>query len=127
MNDLLGALADVDKQTRRMVRSDLRGVAEPTRHEAEDLARSEISHIGSRWPKMRIGVTKNLVYVAPRQRGVKGRGPDPRRRPNLARLLMDRAMEPALHRHEADIVANLDHQLEVICDRFNHDPSGVPL
>ena len=74
---------------------------------------------------MRVGLTKTTIYVAPRQRGVKVRGPDPRRRgwgtgpPSFADLMMDRAMEPALHRHEHEIVESLDHQLDVICDRFN--------
>jgi hypothetical protein len=69
---------------------------------------------------MRTGITRKVVYVAPRQRGVKTRGADPRRRPNLAQLLLDRAMEPALDRHEHEIVEAFDRLLDKMADDFNH-------
>jgi hypothetical protein len=66
---------------------------------------------------MRVGVTRNLVYVAPRQKGTRGRGP--RRRPNLADLLMSRAMEPALERHTGEIEQRFDELLGHVTDNFN--------
>lgn len=63
------------------------------------------------WTQMRVGVTTRLVYVAPQQRGSRaavthrvslfggrvklGKNLGPHR-PNLATLLMERAMSPAL-------------------------------
>jgi hypothetical protein len=67
---------------------------------------------------MRIGVTRTLVYVAPRQRGVRGQGP--KRRPNLADLMMSRAMEPALERHAGELEANVERMLDRVADQFNH-------
>lgn len=102
------------------LRSDLRNVAVPVRREAESLAVQKISHVGPRWSRMRVGSTSNAVYVAPRQRGIKGRGLDLRRRPNLADLLMERAMEPALE-HNAELVEReVDRILGRVVDDFNH-------
>jgi hypothetical protein len=38
---------------------------------------------------------------------------------------MDRAMLPALHRHEAEIEQRLEHMLDVIADGFNRGGGGV--
>jgi hypothetical protein len=102
------------------VRAGLRQVAEPVQRGAEELARANISKIGPRWSKMRVGVTRDLVYVAPRQRGTRGGGANPRRRPNLAPLLMDRAMQPALDQHAGEIEARFEELLDRISDEFNH-------
>ena len=69
---------------------------------------------------MRTGVTQTLVYVAPRKRGVKTRGSDPRRRPNLGTLLADRALEPALRQHEHRIEADFDRMLGRLVPRLEH-------
>lgn len=115
----MAALAKADKGTRVGIRATFREVAKPVQRTSEALAREKIPRIGERWPQMRVGVTRKLVYVAPKQKGVRTRGPNPRRRPNLANLLMERAMEPALQRHEALIVAATDRALDVIADDFN--------
>jgi len=70
-------------------------------------------------PLYRTGAS-TLVYVAPRQRGTRGRGPAGRRRPNLGNLLMDRAMQPALERHEHEITARFENLLDHVADNFNH-------
>ena len=77
------------KDVRRAIRDEYRTVAEPVRSTAATLAASSIRRIGPKWSQMRTGVTQRLVYVAPKQRGVKTRGADPRRRPNLGDLLAD--------------------------------------
>ena len=117
--ELLAALAKADRETRLGVRRELRGVAEPVRREAQTLALSEISGMAKspKWAGMRTGVTRKLVYVAPRQRGVRGRGPG--RRPNLADLLMVRAMEPALQHNERRTEAALEEMLDRVADDFN--------
>lgn len=120
LRDLQAALARADRATRLGVRAELRRVADPVQRSAESLARTNIRNIGPRWSRMRIGVTRNLVYVAPRQKGVRVRGPHPLRRPNLASLLMDRAMEPALHRNEDQIGRRFEDMLDRVADNFNH-------
>jgi hypothetical protein len=106
--DLNRAFALADAKVRREFRNELREVAEPVRVDAESLATVAIPRIGIPWSRMRIGVTRNTVYVAPRQRG--SRVP-PRRRPNLAALLRDRAMVPAVERNEDNIVRGADQFL----------------
>src|SRR5262245_35698478 len=98
----------------------MRQVAEPVRQDAEQSALSGIRRMpGSpRWARMRVGVTRTVVYVAPRQRGTRGRRPGGR--PNLAGLLMDRAMQPALERHEHETTAAFERLLDEVADGFNH-------
>lgn len=110
------ALARADKETRLGVRRELRQVAEPVQRDAELFARQRIPRIGERWARMRVGITTKTVYVAPSQRS-RDRS---RRRPNLAGLLMDRAMQPALDAHEHETVRELDRMLDRVADRFNH-------
>jgi hypothetical protein len=117
--ELATAFAKADKEQKRGLPLVLRQAAEPVRREAEGLAAAEITRIGERWKQMRIGVTRRLVYVAPKQRGVARRGDPARRRPNLAPLLMERAMEPALHHHEAEVALAVDHALDRLADDFN--------
>lgn len=122
LRELSAAFALADRQSRRIFKGELRKIAEPVRREAEGLSLSKIRRMEAspRWSKMRTGVTRTVVYVAPRQRGVKkGGAGNPRRRPNLAGLLMDRAMEPALHHHEGQIAHEVEHALDRIADDFN--------
>lgn len=91
-------------------RADLRKIGEPIRADAERLARSNISRIGSAWSEMRVGVTSRLVYVAPKRRGR-----NPRlKRPNLAGLLMGRAMEPALEQNVTGVETEIGHLLDIM-------------
>lgn len=108
LRELNQAFARISKDLAREMRGELRNVAEPVRAEAQQLAAARIRNIGQRWARMRVGVTQKLVYVAPRQRGVRSGA---RRRPNLAPLLMDRAMQPALDRHAGEVVKRLDQLL----------------
>ena len=98
LRELQAAFKAAGKETAKELREELRKVAEPTRADAERLAASEISHIGPKWSRMRVGVTRRLVYVAPKQRGVKTRD-SPKSRPNLGGLLAEKALEPALLRN----------------------------
>lgn len=101
LRELELAFAAAGKKANRELRAELRKVAEPIRSDAESLARSAIPRIGPKWSRMRVvGVTRTLVYVAPRERGVKGRGADPRRRPKFADLLLERSMDPALEKNK---------------------------
>lgn len=117
MRELLTATDHAGKAIKRDTRAELRSVAEPVRRDASALATSSIRRIGMKWSGMRIGVTKRAVYVAPKQKGRASRANPAIRRPNLARLLMDRAMQPALDRNEANIV----HGLERVIDEVGRD------
>ena len=123
--DLHRALALADKETRLAVRKVELETAEPVRSAAEQLALSEIrgmERAASRggfppWAHMRIGITRKVVYIAPKQRGHK-KGPQKRR--NLAPLLMDRAMQPALERNRHAFEAGFERALDRIANHFNH-------
>lgn len=129
MRELSAAFAKADRDVRLGWRHELRDVAEPVRRDAEALAKEQIPRIGKRWARMRTGVTRKIVYVAPREKGNRRTGPvsEARRRADkkFAGLLMDRAMEPALEAHEAEIEQRIDHALDVMADDFNH--GGMPL
>lgn len=114
LRELQRAFAAADKVVAKDLRDSLREAAEPVRSDAERLAASEITNIneGDPWQGMRIGVTRTTVYVAPRRRGVKARGDQARRRPNLAGLLMDEALQPALDSNRNEIERRVDGVLE---------------
>ncbi len=116
LSELHRALKVADKETRLGIRKVERQVAEPVRVDAQQLATREISHIGTEWARMRIGITQKLVYVAPKQRRKKGTP-----RPNLAKLLMDKAMQPALDKHASEIERNFEEALDQMADNFNRD------
>jgi hypothetical protein len=122
LRDVNAAFAHTNRDLRLGWRAGMRQIAEPVRRDAEQLAMSSIRHMPAspRWSRMRIGVTRNMVYVAPRQRGYKGRGRHPSKRPNLGNLLMNRAMQPALEQHEHDTMAAFEQLLDHVADRFNH-------
>ena len=122
--ELNAAFAKSERATRLGVRAAQREIAQPIRLDAESLATQTISRVGLRWSRMRIGVTRTLIYVAPRQRGARGRD-NPRRRPNLGTLLMERAMEPALERHRPGLERNVEQLLDRIADDFNHGGPNV--
>lgn len=107
--ELQRALAQADRTVRTEFRLRLRAVAEPVRSDAERLASAEISRIGVPWSRMRVGITRTSVYVAPVERGRRTR--QSMRRPNLAGLLMGRAMLPALQQNEARTVAEVESML----------------
>jgi hypothetical protein len=117
MRQLQAGLKDADRDTRLGVKKKLGYVAEPVRRDAEELAASKIRNIGPRWSQMRTGVTRSSVYVAPAQRGVKGASAAKRR--NLAPLLAERAMEPALERSSGNVERDLEQVLDWVADRFN--------
>lgn len=110
MRELSAAFAKFGKEANGQLREEFAKVAEPIRRDAEQNAQAEIRRIGSKWSAMRVGVTRRVVYVAPKARGV-GRGVGGRRRPNLAPLLMERAMRPALERNRFEVAEAADRAL----------------
>lgn len=103
------AFAFADPALKKRFRSTLIDAASPVERDAELLAHAGIRNIGLEWSRMRTGVTTKSVYVAPRRAGSRtGR----RKRPNLADLMLGRAMFPALSRNEARTLAATEHMLD---------------
>lgn len=103
-----------DSELKVELRTTLRAVAEPVRSDAERLATATIPRIGVPWSRMRVGVTTRAAYVAPRQRGKLSRANRRLRRPNLADLLLGRAMEPALAENHGRVIAGVERMLDEV-------------
>ena len=101
----------------RTLKDTLRQVAEPIRADSESLARSNIPRVGVAWSRMRVGVTRKAVYVAPRERGTRGR--TPHSRPKFADLMERRAMTPALEQNKAQIHQRVDDAFSVLAEKWN--------
>ena len=84
-------LAKINKGASAAVRKGIRDAAKPVALRAEQHALGEISNIGLEWHRIRIGSPAGQVYLAPKMRNRGGRP-----RPNLAGLLMNEAMLPAV-------------------------------
>lgn len=95
---------------RRALRDRLHELADPIARDAEFFAIENISGLQRQkrrhWERMRVGISRgfSLTYVAPNERGVKHRGPDPRKRPSFADTLRDEAMAPAVAKNEARLI-----------------------
>src|SRR4030095_16888663 len=107
LNGLIRAFGNADKALRDDMRDALQEAIAPVRSEAQRLAGTQISHLSpSRpWVRMRSGVYTSVAYIAPVERGAKGRGNERRRRPGFADKLLSEAMEPALEGNQ-DVVAD---------------------
>lgn len=101
-----------DRSFTKEFRGALREASEPIRRDAEILSATRIRNITRRWARARVGITRSEVYVAPVARGVKTRGPDPRRRPNLKTLILEKSYDPALARNEKQVVSAVERMLD---------------
>lgn len=110
------ANAMVEREISVELKDALIDAARPVATDAEQLARSSIRRIGIPWSQMRIGVTRRAVYVAPKQRR-RVRRPSAAR-PNLARLLIERSMVPALERNQSQIEQRVNVMLNDLFDRW---------
>lgn len=110
------AFAVADRTLAKELRKGLRDAAEPVRSEAEILAgvtirNMEVPTAGEQdWRRMRVGVTKTSVYVAPRSRASSGS----RKRRNLFDLMAGRSLEPALDANVEDVTRRLDDVLGTV-------------
>ena len=105
--DLQRAFQLADRKVQKDLRDRLKGAAEPVRQDAERLVFAGISRIGFPWSRMRVGVTRYTVYVAPRERGARG---STRRRPKLANLMLPK-MEQSLADNQAGVIREVDELL----------------
>jgi hypothetical protein len=116
--ELQRLFALADKETQKEMKTLERQVAEPVRGDAEAFAGTRIWRITPRWATMRVGITRILVYVAPKQRGVRSRQ-HPRARPGFATLLMERAMQPAADRNQPLLEQRTGQLFNEISRRWN--------
>ncbi len=103
------AFAKVSREVKTEMRGELATVAEPVRSAAEQNAEANIRNIGGAWSRMRIGITTGYVYVAPKARR---HGGSPR--PNLAGLLLKRAMLPAAAEKQEMVRVGLEAWLDKV-------------
>lgn len=117
LRELQRGFKGVSKDASKGLRVELRKVGEGVRSLAESKASSEITRIGPKWGRMRLGVTTSYVYIAPRSR--RGTGSP---RPNLAGLLMSRAMIPAAEESQEATVLAVEGMLDRIsvANGFSH-------
>ena len=106
--ELVRAFDVLEGKTNSEVRTALVKAGEPVRSAAEHYAVAEIRNIGDQWSRMRLGITPNLVYIAPAMRS-RRRG---RKRKNLALLLLDKSMWPAAARHEHEVLEGIEHAID---------------
>lgn len=111
LKELTRAFNGMSKDIAQDLVWELEEAADPVRKEAEQLATTRIRNMPAtpHWATMKIGVSKakGLVYMVPfarRRSGSTGR-------PNLADLLMTRAMDPALEHNEDAVVKRVDDLL----------------
>ena len=124
LREMQRAFAIADKSLELELRAALRESAEPVRLDAEHLAATKIRNILSPtaevdWWRMRVGVTRSFVYIVPNERGKRTRANRRRfARPNLADLMMGRAMEPALDQNQEKLEQNVGHVLDAVGRRW---------
>lgn len=90
----------------------LKTAGEPVRLDAQALAVQNIPRVGFPWSRMRLGIKRNYVYVAPVERGVKSRTLTSRRRPRFKTKLLDEAMAPALERNSERAAQEFEDAVE---------------
>lgn len=111
VSELRRAFNRADKKLGRDLAKTLKAVGEPVRVDAERNVLGGISRIGIRWYRMRIGISRSIVYVAPKERGRQSRANPRLRRPRLADQMgpeMERALDANVKQAEAGFLRLLD-------------------
>lgn len=98
-------------------RKQLKEVAAPVKLTAETYAATRIARNTPRWSRMRVGMSKSVLYMVPREKGRRGRGDPKFRRSQFGQMLLDRAMIPAVQENrsllEQGVERTLDHVDEI--------------
>lgn len=105
--ELEAAFLNLRREVLRDLKPALLAAAEHIRVDAQDRSVADISNIGPRWSRMRIGATPHILYVAPKSHR---RGGSPRK--NLAPLLAV-AMTEAAEAGEDEAFAAVEAVVEV--------------
>jgi hypothetical protein len=112
LRELQRALKKLESELAGEIRRELHDLAKPVAVEASRLAAEEITNITPRWAAMKTGATMRGAYIAPAARRGRGTG-----RPNLAGLLMTRAMLPAAEHRRDDVIRGLEHMIDRLARR----------
>lgn len=118
LKELERAFKLADKEEAKLLRSELKLAAEPVKLAAQGKALSRIGHMTLPWAQMRIGQSRSVVYMVPKQKGRRSKANSRLRRPNLKRLLMDLAMAPALQEQASNVEARVEHVLETVAKQW---------
>ncbi len=121
--ELQRLFAKADKESRAGMRALEREVAAPVQADAEGFAVTRIPKITPRWATMRIGITRTLIYVAPKQRGAKGAA-NPRRRPKFGVLLAVRAMQPAADKNQPLLEQRTERFFDEVARRWGESSAA---
>jgi hypothetical protein len=115
LRQIKAALAEADRDTKRLANKELREIAEPVARSAEVLVIEDVPTIGDEWYKMRTGAVRTGVYIAPKSRGTRIRS---RQRPNLRSKLL-KPMEESVSYHEPETIRRFDGVLDDVAREFN--------
>jgi hypothetical protein len=111
------AFGKADKTLRKELRDAYKDAAEPVVRDAQSFALRDIDNLSKKrgvdWSEMRARATQRAVWVAPVARGVKSRGRQNLRRPNLAPLLLD-SMEEALDQNVDEVLGRFEDLLDTV-------------
>lgn len=115
LSELVAAFRVYDRRMAQDIRTAIEQAGEPIRQRASQLVLSEVSGMArSRlpWWTIRSGVERNTIgYIVPMQRGVKTRGRERFKRPNLAPLIAEQeeaALNENIGRVEDEFVDALE-------------------
>lgn len=111
LTDLQRAFKFAEHDIHKDLRVALLSAGDPVRRAAEQLAVSAISRIGIPWSRMRVGVTRSSVYVAPVERGLQSRTNRKLRRRKLKPLLLESALDPALEMNRSKVIGEVEDTL----------------
>jgi len=101
------------------LRKELREIARPVERAAEGKTIDTFSNIGDKWWNMRIGISKNMVYVAPMQRSRYTRAnPGRYGRPKFANRLDVEVMTPVQNAVEGPTMQAVDRMLARAAQRW---------
>lgn len=117
--DVMRALTHAERDVRLGVRKELRQIAEPVKADEQATTLTAFRNMprSPQWARMRIGVTRNEVYVVPSRKGARGRGRHSR--PRWADQFTTRVKQPVTDRHQATFERQIEQALDRIADRFN--------
>lgn len=121
LRELSRAFAVADKELGKELRKSLADVGAPIARDAELGAIGRIRNIRSKsaWWEMRTGATRTYAYVAPKRRGPRG---GKRKRRNLADLLLERSMLPALDRNISNVETRFGRVLDDVGRAWERSP-----
>lgn len=115
LRETVRAFDNIQDNLQEDLREGLKHAAEPVRVVAEQKALNTIENMvySPAWAEQKIVVSKRtaLVYMTPKKRQSRNTA---RRRKNVADLLMERAMEPALDQNEERVVGAIEVVLDTL-------------